>query len=116
MTCPPRFALTISVLVEKAEGLLEFSNLFFGKLIGHGAMMTVCWCCCVRALWIRIRIVYEWRRRIPTGSSGPTVISAMTVAGHSEYCLYDMIRNQRLTKFFGGSIFRLSILVRSGAA
>ena len=28
--------LTIAILVEKGEGLLEFSNLFFGKLISHG--------------------------------------------------------------------------------
>ena len=28
--------LTIAVLIEKAEGFLEFGNLFFGQLIGHG--------------------------------------------------------------------------------
>jgi hypothetical protein len=29
-------SLTISVLVEKAEGLLEFGNLLFGQLVSHG--------------------------------------------------------------------------------
>lgn len=28
--------LTIAILIEKGEGLLEFGNLFFGKLISHG--------------------------------------------------------------------------------
>lgn len=31
--------LTITVLVEEGEGLLEFSNLFFGKLISHGVII-----------------------------------------------------------------------------
>jgi hypothetical protein len=29
-------SLTISILIKEAEGFLEFSNLFFGQLIGHG--------------------------------------------------------------------------------
>jgi hypothetical protein len=29
-------SLTITVLVEKAEGLLEFGNLLFGQLVSHG--------------------------------------------------------------------------------
>jgi len=29
--------LTIAILIEKGEGLLEFSNLLFSKLISHGA-------------------------------------------------------------------------------
>ena len=33
--------LTISVLIEKAEGLLEFSNLFFGQLVSHGGNRIV---------------------------------------------------------------------------
>jgi len=32
--------LTITILVKQGEGLLEFSNLFFGKLIGHGGIIT----------------------------------------------------------------------------
>ena len=42
--CPNRNKnlLTISVLVEKGEGLLEFGNLFFGKLISHGESIKVC--------------------------------------------------------------------------
>ena len=32
--------LTISVLVEKGESLLEFGNLFFGKLISHGGSIN----------------------------------------------------------------------------
>jgi len=30
---------TVSVLVEKAERLLEFSNLFFRQLISHGSLL-----------------------------------------------------------------------------
>ena len=32
--CPVK--LTISILIEKGESFLEFSNLFFSKLISHG--------------------------------------------------------------------------------
>jgi hypothetical protein len=43
---------TISVLVEKGEGLLEFGNLFFGKLISHGeSVLKVFGCEWVFVLW-----------------------------------------------------------------
>jgi hypothetical protein len=35
------FELTITVLVEQGEGLLEFSNLLFGKLVSHCVKLNV---------------------------------------------------------------------------
>jgi hypothetical protein len=34
-TLATKLQLTIAILVKEGEGLLEFSNLFFGKLISH---------------------------------------------------------------------------------
>jgi len=30
---------TITIFIEKGEGLFEFSNLFFGKVVCHGDLM-----------------------------------------------------------------------------
>jgi hypothetical protein len=35
------FPLTISILVKKAESLLEFSNLFFSQLVRHCVFCVV---------------------------------------------------------------------------
>lgn len=37
---PYSLVLTISVLIKETEGLLEFSNLFFGQLVSHGESLN----------------------------------------------------------------------------
>jgi len=36
-----KLQLTIAILVKEGEGLLEFSNLFFGKLISHCVLLLL---------------------------------------------------------------------------
>ena len=48
--------LTIAVLVEKAESLLEFSNLFFGQLVSHGCFASKR--NCLFGLWQSVLVAF----------------------------------------------------------